>query len=486
MTSAAAGRALFAGTGVQVVEVLRGRCAILRFTGNCSPGLTEWLFHGLKNLRSTVAINARELSGIDAPFVQRLLDHAARKLPIALVSPPAVMIDLLEQLVALDRIPMFSGEEAILENGSIPDSVAHEKMALQELESRFKINPLWRRVDQEGTWLCALCGLEVDDVRFKPAAGPGAAALRNVRRHLLGDCMAWRAGRQQPLPASVLDQFLAEVNARKASVDSEKKKQLSQELETLQTRVNDMQEMERSVDQAKRRQLHLLPVEPEPDEIADIAVLYRPLQAVSGDFLDFYSLDDNRFGVSIGDVSGHGVETAIVMGMAKMAFRVRSQAIGSVRDLMTYANQDLFTELRRTAFITGVFAVIDRDTRQMVYVRAGHPKPMLRRAKGGCEELEGQGLPFGVDKGPRFAAALEERAVDLEPGDLLLLYTDGVIEAGPAAAQYGVERVKEALLAAPADQSARAVLDHVTASLDAFVGDDVMGDDVTMICLKIR
>src|SRR5204862_3846150 len=110
----------------------------------------------------------------------------------------------------------------------------------------------------------------------------------------------------------------------------------------------------------------------------------------------------------------------------------------------------------------------------MVYVRAGHPKPMLRRAKGGgCEELEGQGLPFGVDKGPRFAAALEERAVDLEPGDLLLLYTDGVIEAGPAAAQFGVERVKEALLAAPAGQSARAILDHVTGALDASVGDGV-------------
>jgi serine phosphatase RsbU (regulator of sigma subunit) len=486
MSSAAGVRALYAGGGVQVIEVDRGRCAILRFTGACNPGLTEWLLQGLRNRKIAVAINARELTGIDAPFVQRLLDHAGRRLPIVLVSPPAELVDLLEQLSALDRIPIFSGEEAILENGSIPDSLAHEKMALQELESRFKINPLWRRVDQEHTWLCALCGLEVDDVRFKPGTGPGAPALRNVRRHLLGDCMAWRAGRQQPLPASVLDQFLAEVNARKASQESEKKKRLSQEIETLQSRVNDMQEMERSVDQAMRRQLHLLPVEPAPDEIADIAVVYRPLQAVSGDFLDFYALEDNRFGVSIGDVSGHGVETAIVMGMAKMAFRVRSQAIGSVRDLMMYANQDLYTELRRSAFITGIFAVIDRDTRQMTYVRAGHPKPMLRRAAGGCEELEGQGLPFGVDKGPRFAAGLEERAVDLEPGDLLLLYTDGVIEAGPASAQFGVERVKAALLSAPAGESARAILDHVTASLDAFVGDGVMGDDVTLICLKIR
>lgn len=485
--TAEAGRALFTGGNSQVIRLDRGRCVILRFFGTNSQSLVEWLNQGLREFKGSIVVNARALTGIDATFVQLLLDYVARKNTLALVSPPGALLEVLDQMVARDRIPLFSGEEAILESGSIPDSLAQERMALQELEARFRINPLWRRVDQDQTWLCALCGLEVDDVRFWPAKGPDPVALRNVRRHLLGDCMAWRAGRQQPLPASVLDQFLAEVNARKASEDVERKKKLSRELETLQSRVNDMQEMERSVDQAKKRQLHLLPVEPEPDEIADIAVVYRPLQAVSGDFLDFYALADNRFGVSIGDVSGHGVETAIVMGMAKMAFRVRSSAMGAVKDLMTYANHDLFIELRRTAFITGVFAIVDRDTRQMTYVRAGHPKPLLRRAKGGaCEELEGKGLPFGVDKGPRFSAGLEERAVDLAAGDLLLLYTDGVIEAGPATAQFGMERLREALDAAPAEKDARAVLDHVTAALDAFVGEGVMGDDVTLICLKIR
>ena len=479
-------RALFTEGSTQVFQTERGKSALLRFVGTCSPALVEWLYHGLRNVRIPVIVNARDLAAIDAPFVQRLLDHAARKHPIAIVCPPASMVDILEQLVALDKIPIFSGEEAILPNGSIPDSLAQEKIALQELDSRFKINPLWRRVDQEHTWLCALCGLEVEDVQFKPGMSPGSAALRNVRRHLLGDCMAWRAGRHQPLPASVLDQFLSEVNSRKSGQEAEKKKKLAQEIQTLQVRVNDMQELERSVDQAMRRQLHLLPVEQPPDEIADIAVVYRPLQAVSGDFLDFYNLADNRFGIAIGDVSGHGVETAIVMGMAKMAFRIRSSAMGSVRDLMTYANQDLFTELRRSAFITGIFAVIDRDTYQMTYVRAGHPKPILKRAKGECGELEGNGLPFGVDKGPRFAAGLEERAVDLAKGDVVLLYTDGVIEAGPPSAQFGIERVKEALMSAPDDGTARVILDHVSAALDAFVGEGVMGDDVTLICLKIK
>jgi serine phosphatase RsbU (regulator of sigma subunit) len=484
--SAGAGRALFSGGGVQVVQVDRGRCAILRFIGANSSLLGEWTAKFLKSAKTAVAINARELTGVDAPFVQVLLDHSAKK-QLALLSPPAALIEILESTGQSNRIPLFSGEEALVESGSIPDSQALEAMALKELESRFRINPLWRKVDQDQTWLCALCGLEVDDVKFWPAKGPDAAALRNVRRHLIGDCMAWRAGRQQPLPASVLDQFLAQVNTRKAGEDVERKKKLSREIETLQARVDEMQEMEHSVDQAQKRQLHLLPVDPAPDEIAEIAVIYRPLQAVSGDFLDFYSLEDNCFGVSIGDVSGHGVETAIVMGMAKMAFRVRSQAHGSVKDVMTLANQDLFTELRRTAFITGVFASIDRDTYRMMYIRAGHPKPLLKKVKGGeVFELEGQGLPFGVDKGPRFAAGLQEQAVDLTPGDVLLLYTDGVIEAGPATAQFGVERLKEAMETAPAGASAKGVLKHIADAVDAFVGDGVMGDDVTLICLKIK
>jgi sigma-B regulation protein RsbU (phosphoserine phosphatase) len=174
------------------------------------------------------------------------------------------------------------------------------------------------------------------------------------------------------------------------------------------------------------------------------------------------------------------------MGMAKMALRVRSQALGSVRDRVALANADLYSELRRSAFVTGVFAAIDRDTRRMSYVRAGHPRPILRRAAGGCEELDAPGLPFGVDGGKRFTAGLEEREVDLEPGDVVFLYTDGLIEAGPATAQFGPERVREALLAAPAELPAQAILAAVVASLDRYLAGEPLGDDLTAICLKIR
>jgi sigma-B regulation protein RsbU (phosphoserine phosphatase) len=122
----------------------------------------------------------------------------------------------------------------------------------------------------------------------------------------------------------------------------------------------------------------------------------------------------------------------------------------------------------------------------MTFVRAGHPRPVVRRRKGGCEELDAQGLPFGVDSGERFGAGLEEREIDLDPGDVVLLYTDGVIEAGPATGQFGIERLQQALSAAPPDGSAREILDSVMEAVDGFLSGQPLGDDVTLICLKIR
>src|ERR1041384_2670328 len=102
MTVGEVGRTLYQEGGVQVIEVDRGRTAILRILGTCTPALVERMFHAPRGIRGPGP------SSIDAPFVQRILDHAARKHPIGLLSPPAAMIEILEQLVALDKLPIFS------------------------------------------------------------------------------------------------------------------------------------------------------------------------------------------------------------------------------------------------------------------------------------------------------------------------------------------------------------------------------------------
>src|SRR5262249_26832179 len=104
MAAANGGRELYSEGGAQVIQIERGGSHLLRFVGTCTPALVEWMFHALKSVKTPVLVNARDLASIDAPFVQRILDHAARKHPIALVSPPAPMIEILEQLVALDKV----------------------------------------------------------------------------------------------------------------------------------------------------------------------------------------------------------------------------------------------------------------------------------------------------------------------------------------------------------------------------------------------
>jgi serine phosphatase RsbU (regulator of sigma subunit) len=479
-------KVLFSGEDVSVALEKRGHSGLLRFAGTCSEGLVSWLPRGLRDAPAAVVLSFRELKSVDEAFLKAVVEGARRRPSMALVDPLPAEREALEKLGAGDRLPILSCEAALLENGSLPDSLAREKIGLSEVESRFRVNPLWRRVDQEHTWLCALCGVEVEDVQIEDVSRPTLPALRGVRRHLLEHCPAWKSGRQTALPASILDAFLVEINRRKGTAASERRRKMSREIESLQERVESMVDLEHSMEQAQRRQLHLIPLDPDPDAVADIAVVYHPLQSVSGDFLDFYSLSDNRFGVSIGDVSGHGVEAAILMGMAKMALRIRSQALGTPHEMMVLSNRDLFGEMRRSAFVTAFFALVNRETRKMTYVRMGHPPALLRRGSGDCEPLDAPGLPFGADDGKRFGTCVEEREIQLEPDDVILLYTDGVTEAEARGQQFGVERLYKALMAAPAREPAGAILRSVEETLDKYLDGTPHRDDVTMVCLKIR
>lgn len=438
-------------TSVRVEK--RGRTALVRIAGPCTSELLGWMRGG--RISGPAALLLRNLAEVDGSLADIV---KKRKPPFALVDAPVAVMDALGP-----RWPVLSCESAIVESGSIPESIEAEKAALQDLSSRFRANPLWRKADHEGVWLCPFCATLTEVRPAEPLAPP---VLRAMRAHLLEPCTAWREGRRSPLPASVLDAFLAEVNRTKGETKTRK-------LETLV-------ELERSADEAKKRQRHLLPIQPPADAIAEIEVVYRPLQSVGGDFLDFYPLADDRFGVAIGDVSGHGIEAAIVMGMAKMALKIGMGVSGPFAQILSEVNKDLSLELRRAAFVTAFVATVDRPTRRMSFARLGHPPALLRR---GSEilELDGPGLPFGVDAGPRFPTTLQVREAELQPGDVVLLYTDGVTEA-LAEDQFGVDRLKEALKSAPAD----AVLPHITAALDAFLGSRPAGDDVTLVALRVK
>lgn len=207
-----------------------------------------------------------------------------------------------------------------------------------------------------------------------------------------------------------------------------------------------------------------------------VAARYRPMTAVAGDFYDFVEIDDHRLGILVADVSGHGVPAALLASMVKVALASEHARADRPAVLMAGLNGALCGRLAGQ-FVTAAYLFIDVRAGLLRYAAAGHP-PMLRSRRRGLEvgEIEKNGLALGFSE----QAEYEELEQPLEAGDRLLLYTDGLTEAGNRGDEFfGVGRVKTSLSAAatlPADEAADALL----ATMDTWSGQPA-GDDLTIV-----
>ncbi|MFL5980359.1 MAG: SpoIIE family protein phosphatase [Gaiellaceae bacterium] len=193
---------------------------------------------------------------------------------------------------------------------------------------------------------------------------------------------------------------------------------------------------------------------------------------VGGDVYDFMELTDGRLAVTLGDVTGHGIEAAADMAMAKFVFRSLAREHAEPSDFLQAANDVIVGEIAPGKFITMVYVVIDGATGELAVAGAGHPAPRVVSAGGAAvTSLDAQGLVLGVERGQRY----DEVRAALAPGDAIVLYTDGVLEARRDGELYGMERL-DRLLAERASLSpaelARAVLDDCRAFADGELADD--------------
>lgn len=252
----------------------------------------------------------------------------------------------------------------------------------------------------------------------------------------------------------------------------------------------------RSIPEAQRRQLHMLP---KPPSLAgfDFDCRYIPCDAVSGDFYDFIQLDDGKLGISIGDVSGHGIEAAVVMGMAKKALQIFARDGCTPREVLALANQNLSRDLLEGTFVSAAYGILDTSKRTFTFARAGNNPPFLvnPRRDPQIAEVKPNGLAIGVDKtGARFSKMIQEQTIQLKTGDLIFQYTDGVVEAQSPAVksalkkkeeeQFGEERLKELLVncfALPTPM----MLGVVESAVRKHAGGQTLDDDITMIAFKV-
>jgi serine phosphatase RsbU (regulator of sigma subunit) len=199
---------------------------------------------------------------------------------------------------------------------------------------------------------------------------------------------------------------------------------------------------------------------------------------VGGDVYDFLRLDDGRLAVALGDVTGHGIDAAADMAMAKFVFRSLAREHPEPDDFLAAANEVVVGEVAANKFITMLYVTFDPVTGEVACGCAGHPWPRVVSPSGQVRALEAGGLALGIDPGQ----AYDEVRDRLPAGAALVLYTDGVIEARRDGELYGDERL-DALLATharlPAAELARAVVDDCR----AFTGGDFT-DDCAVVVIR--
>jgi len=245
--------------------------------------------------------------------------------------------------------------------------------------------------------------------------------------------------------------------------------------------------LERGLDSAARCVQKLLPKKPPLIPGYTFGFTYQQSEKVGGDFFDFIPLSGGLLGISVGDMSGRGMEAAVLMCLAKKVISIRARdrrenVTSMPREVLVQANDDLRMDLDRTAFITALYAVLDPQAGTLRFARAGHERPILFSPVTGMEPrfLASEGVALGVMAGDQFSSRLQEFLVEMPPGSRLLLYTDGLIDRPDLPAVAGLDRLRAALEDASADDLER-LCDEVLATMRAATSDD----DVAIACLRL-
>jgi len=241
------------------------------------------------------------------------------------------------------------------------------------------------------------------------------------------------------------------------------------------------QRMERELQQARRIQMSLLPGGYPSAEGWDFAATYESAREIGGDLYDFIEFPDapRRIGLLIADVSGKGTAAALFMAHSRAMIRAAAQTQPSPAATLAQANVQIARDNHAMLFVSAFYAVLDTTSGRLTFANAGHNLPLIRRAGGALEEVAARGMVLGIMDDMTY----DEAETTIEPGDTLLLYTDGITEAmNDASELYGKARLEGSLCSA-AGGDAQSIIAAVIDGVKSYTGDTPQADDLTVLAV---
>lgn len=369
--------------------------------------------------------------------------------------------------------------------------------AAQAIADKVKSDAVFRFSDQYGHWICPFCEKPITDIDFSTSFAQTYTAPRQILAHFESGFCKFKGGTlSTPKTVDAMKQIAGRFvgapkqeaqNTPPPPTETQYIELLRSELGELKHQIDRSKELQQNLQRARQAQHKMLPSEPPKLDGYEIEAFFRASDEVSGDFYDFVPLPDGRVGILVGDVSGHGFDAGLVMGMAKKAFSVRAQSGEDPVAVASRVNSDILPELDKTTFVTAVYGILDPHNHTFQFIRCGHTFPVMYvAARNEAAEVQSEGMVLGSLVDQQFTAKAQLASVQMGPGDCLALFTDGVIEAmAEDGREFSAEQTRETVLRHGAS-SARGVLEGLLGSIFLFTAGFRQSDDQTVLVIKRR
>jgi sigma-B regulation protein RsbU (phosphoserine phosphatase) len=239
-------------------------------------------------------------------------------------------------------------------------------------------------------------------------------------------------------------------------------------------------QLEEELSIAQRIQQSFLPREKPQLAGFDVSGVNIPSEEVGGDYYDFIPIIEHQLGITIGDVSGKGIPAALIMASFRASLIAEIRNNYAIRSIMFKVNNLLYESTASDIYVTAVYGVLDIKNRIFTFSNAGHNAPILRHADGRMEYLTEGGIALGMFENSKY----EERALGINPGDVMVFYTDGVTEAkNEKDEEFGTKRLKQVINDSHRSSAAQ-IQENIYSAVKDFTAILPRGDDLTVIVIK--